>query len=79
MFVAVCVTVAVVVMRVAIDHIRRGRLAAAVDRGAVGDLKLDRRVVDAEVIAELVVQPLEHRLALTQLHLDHLHVTGERV
>ena len=53
------VSVAVVVMRMAIDGFGVRGLAAAVDGGAVGDLELDRRVVDAEVVAQLVVQSLE--------------------
>jgi len=55
---------AVVVMGVAVDNVGLWRRAAAVDRGAVGDFELDGGVVDAEVIAELVVDALENGLTL---------------
>ena len=55
------VAVSVSVVRVAVDDLGHRRLAAAIDRRAVGDLDLDRRVVNAEVIAELVGQPFENR------------------
>ena len=55
---------AVVVMGVAVDYVGLGRRAAAVDGGAVGDFELDGGVVDAEVVAELMVDALEDGLAL---------------
>jgi len=55
---------AVVVMGVAVDYVGLGRRAAAVDGGAVCDFELDGGVVNAEVVAELVVDALEDGLAL---------------
>ena len=52
------------VMGVAVDYVGLGRRAAAVDGGAVGDFELDGGVVDAEVVAELMVDALEDGLAL---------------
>ena len=73
------VAVGVAVVGVAVDDVGHGGLAAAVDRGAVGDLELDGRVVDAEVVAELVVQAFQDGFAFSERHLDDLHVAGERV
>jgi len=55
---------AVVVVGVAVDYVGLGRGAAAVDGGTVGDFELDGGVVDAEVVAELMVDALEDGLAL---------------
>ena len=63
----VCVIVsagAVMVMGVAVDHVGLGGRAAAIDGGAVGDFELDGGVVDAEVVAELVVDALENGFTL---------------
>ena len=80
MRVGVCVCArAVVVVRVAIDGLRPGRHRAAVGGEAGGDLKLDGGVVDAEMIAQLMVEALEHGLALDQRHLGDLHMAGEGV
>lgn len=65
---------AVMVVRVTVDHFRRRRRAAAVYRGAVRHFQLDRRVVDAEVIAQLVVETVEHAFSVSQRHLDDLDV-----
>jgi len=70
---------AVMMVRVAVDDVRLRRGDAAVDCGAVGDLDLNRRVVDAEVIAELMVDALQNRFALSERHLDDLHVAAESV
>ena len=48
----------------AVDYVGLGRRAAAVDGGAVCDFELDGGVVNAEVVAELVVDALEDGLAL---------------
>src|SRR5262249_22044802 len=63
----------------AVDNLRYGRLTAAVDRWAVGDVELDRRVMNAEVVAQLVVQAFQYSFTFRHGHLDDLHVTGERV
>ena len=55
---------AVVVVRMAVDDVGLGRRAAAVDGGTVGDFELDGGVVDAEVVAELMVDALEDGFAL---------------
>jgi len=68
---------AVAVVGVAVDDFGLGRRAAAVDCGAVGDFELDGGVVDAEVVAELVIDALEKSLAFTEVHFDDLHVAGE--
>ena len=54
-----CVAVGVAVVRVSVNDLGYGGLTAAVDRGTVGDLDLDRSVVDAEVVAELMVQAFQ--------------------
>ena len=69
------VAVSVAVVRVAVDHFGDGWLAAAVDGRAICDFDLNRRVVDAEVVAQLVVQALQDGLALRERHLDHPYVT----
>jgi len=48
----------------AVDDVGLGRRAAPVDGGAVGDFELDGGVVDAEVVAELMVDALEDGFAL---------------
>ncbi len=55
---------AVVVVGVAVDDVGLGRRAAAVDGGAVGDFDLDGGVVDAEMIAELMVHAVEEGFAV---------------
>lgn len=67
------------VVRVSVDGIGYWRLAAAVDGGAVGHFELNGGVVDAEVVAKLVVQALEDCLALGERHLDDLHMACKRV
>ena len=72
-------TGAVVVVRVAVDDIGPWWIRAAVRRDAGCDLQLDGRVVDAEVIAQLVVEALKYGFTLRQWHLVHLHMAGQRV
>src|SRR6185312_10363431 len=68
---------AVAVVRVAVDDFRLRRGAAAIDRGAVGDFELDGGVIDAEVVAQLMIDALQQSFAFTEVHLDNLHVAGE--
>ena len=50
---------AVAVVGVAVDDFGLGWGAAVVDRGAAGNFNLDGGVVDAEVVAELVVDAFQ--------------------
>ncbi len=63
----------------AVDHGGFGGAAAAVDGGAVRDFDLDGGVVDAEVIAELVVDALEDGFAFGKRHFNDLDMARERV
>ena len=70
---------AVVVVRVAVDHFGLRRGAAAVDRWAIGDFYLDGGVVDAKVVAQLMIHAGQDGFAGGEVHLDDLYVAGERV
>ena len=70
---------AVVVVRVAVYLCGLWRRTTAIDGGAVGYFELDSGVLDAEVVLELVIDALQHGITLSKLHLDHLHMAGERV
>jgi len=69
----------VMVVRVSVDYIRGWRRATAVRHLAARHLKLNRRVVDAEVIAQLVIHVVQQRLTFAYSHLAYLHVAGQRV
>ena len=70
------VVASVAVVRVTIDHFRPGWGAAVVDRCTAGDFDLDGGVVDAEMIAQLMVDALQQGFAFAEVHLADLQVAG---
>jgi len=66
-------------MRMPIDHIRLRRATAVANCRAISHFQLNRRMVNPKMIAQLMVDPLQHSLALHQRHLDHLHMAGQRM
>lgn len=69
----------VMVMRVPVDHFRLRWRTTSINGRTVRNLHLDSRMVDAEMIPQLMIHVIQQSLTPSHIHLNNLHMARQRV